>query len=446
MKTLAKGILTVALIFSINFVFGQMGVEDGSRYGHGEDSIRCIRNMSLYREYARQKNYDLAKEPWAIVFTECPKATKYMYLDGIKMIEADIKKAEDDVQKEVLIDSMMKIYDQRIKYYKQKGFVLGLKGVDYIKYSKNTVENMQKGYGFLKESVKLQKQKSGPAELLTYMQASNSLYKAQAIEAGDVVADFGAIIEITDLVIKSGSKKAKNMKMVKASVEKIFEESGAANCDDLVPFYAKKYEETPEDAEFLKKATDLLRSTKCTDSDLFFNMAEKLNSIEPSAKLAKELAKISNQKDKLEVAARYYKQAIEMQNDNIEKANYYLELGDVTRRLGNYSQARTYALNSIELNPANGYPYLLIGNIYAASSKSCGEDDFEQKTVYWAAVDKFAKAKSIDPELASDANKFIEAYRPHFPDTETIFFYGLKVGDTYTVGCWINEATTVRSR
>jgi tetratricopeptide (TPR) repeat protein len=411
MKTLAKGILTVALIFSINFVFGQMGVEDGSRYGHGEDSIRCIRNMSLYREYARQKNYDLAKEPWAIVFTECPKATKYMYLDGIKMIEADIKKAEDDVQKEVLIDSMMKIYDQRIKYYKQKGFVLGLKGVDYIKYSKNTVENMQKGYGFLKESVKLQKQKSGPAELLTYMQASNSLYKAQAIEAGDVVADFGA-----------------------------------ANCDDLVPFYAKKYEETPEDAEFLKKATDLLRSTKCTDSDLFFNMAEKLNSIEPSAKLAKELAKISNQKDKLEVAARYYKQAIEMQNDNIEKANYYLELGDVTRRLGNYSQARTYALNSIELNPANGYPYLLIGNIYAASSKSCGEDDFEQKTVYWAAVDKFAKAKSIDPELASDANKFIEAYRPHFPDTETIFFYGLKVGDTYTVGCWINEATTVRSR
>ena len=135
-----------------------------------------------------------------------------------------------------------------------------------------------------------------------------------------------------------------------------------------------------------------------------------------------------------------------MQSDNIEKANYYLELGDITRRLGNYSQARTYALNSIELNPENGYPYLLIGNIYAASSKSCSEDKFEQKAVYWAAVDKFAKAKSIDPELAVDANKFIEAYRPHFPDTETIFFYGLKVGDTYTVECWINEKTTVRSR
>jgi len=446
MKTLAKGILTVVLIFSINFVFGQKGVEDGSRYGHGEDSIRCIRNMSLFREYVKQKNYDLAKEPWKIVYTECPKATIYLYINGISMIEADIKKTDDEVQKEVLVDSMMKIYDQRIKYYGKKGFVLGDKGVDFVKYSKKTVENMERGYRYLKESVKLEKQKSGPAQLLTYMQASNSLYQAQAIEAGDVVADFGAIVEITDPIIKSGSKKAKNMEMVKASVEKIFEESGAANCDDLVPFYAKKFEETPDDVEFLKKATDLLRTTKCTDSDLFFNMAEKLNSFEPSAKLAKELAKISNQKENLEVAARYYKQAIEMQTDNIEKANYYLELGDVTRRLGNYSQARTYALNSIELNPENGYPYLLIGNIYAASSKSCSDDDFEQKAVYWAAVDKFAKAKSIDPELASDANKFIEAYRPHFPDSETIFFYGLKVGDTYTVGCWINEATTVRSR
>jgi hypothetical protein len=121
-------------------------------------------------------------------------------------------------------------------------------------------------------------------------------------------------------------------------------------------------------------------------------------------------------------------------------------LGDVTRRLGNLSQAKTYALNSAELDASSGYPYLLIGNIYAAASKSCGEDDFQQKAVYWAAVDKFAKAKSIDPALTDDANKFIEAYRPHFPDNETIFFQGYKEGDKFTVGCWINEVTTVRAR
>ena len=446
MKKLAKGILAVFLILTISSVFGQKGVEDGSRFGHGEDSIRCIRNLSLYREYVKQKNYEPALESWKIVYRECPKASLYIYIDGIKMIEADIKKATDAIQKEALIDSMINIYDQRIKYYGKRGYVLGNKGVNFIKYSKNTIENMQKGYGCLKESIEIEKYKSRPAQLLTFMQASKVLFTANVIEGGQVVSDYGMVIEIIDKVIADNSKNAANMKKAKPSVEQIFELSGAASCEDLVPFYTTKFEETPEDKEFIKKATDLLRTTKCTESELFFNMIDKLNSIEPSAELAKELAKISKQNENLEGAARYFKQAIEMQNDNIEKSISYLELGDITRRLGNYSQARTYALNSIEMDPNNGYPYLLIGNIYAASSKSCSEEEFEQKAVYWAAVDKFAKAKAIDPELTEDADKFIEAYRPHFPDNETIFFYGLKEGGIYTVGCWINEKTTVRSR
>jgi len=447
MKTLAKGILTVILISTITFVFGQKGVEDGSRYGHGEDSINCIRNLSLF--HGNVKNRDLGEitsNSWAIVYAECPKASKYIYIDGIKLIEKTIKETTDEAQKEVLVDSMMRIYDKRIIHYKQEGYVLGNKGVDYIKYSKNSPENMKIGYDFLKKSIELEKYKSGPAQLLTFMQAYKALYKSQSIEGGEVVSDYGMVVEIIDAVISKGGKNKPKLEKVKPSIEQVFETSGAASCEDLVPFYAKKYEATPDDIELLKKATGMLRSTKCTDSDLFFNMAEKLNSMEPTAELGKELAKLNNQKENLDAATKYYKQAIEMQDDNIEKANYYLELGDVTRRLGNYSQARTYALNSIELNPENGYPYLLIGNIYAASSKTCSEDEFEQKAVYWAAVDKFAKAKAIDPELTVDANRFIEAYRPHFPDSETIFFYGLKVGDSYTVGCWINENTTVRSR
>lgn len=447
MKTIAKGILTTLfLTLTIGFVYGQKGVEDGSRFGHGEDSIRCIKNLSLYREYARQKNYDIALDFWVIVYTECPKASRYIYIDGIKMIESAIKKEEDPAQKEILLDSMMRIYNKRIKNYGQKGFVLGNKGIDFIKYSEKTVENMQKGYDCLKESITLEKYKSGAAELLTFMQASNSLFQANAIEGGQVVEDYATISEIADYIIANKKKGWQNVEKAKPSVDQVFENSGAAQCENLIPLYAKKFEETPEDTVFLEKSTNMLRATKCTESKLFFNMAAKLNSLAPTAKLAYELAKLTNKSDKLEDATRYYKQAIELEIEDVQKAKYYLELGDVTRRLGNYSQARTYALNSIELDATSGYPYLLIGNIYAAASKSCGEEEYHQKAVYWAAVDKFIKAKSVDPELTEDANKFIEAYKPHFPDNETIFFNGDKEGGSYTVGCWINEKTTVRAR
>lgn len=446
MKTLAKGILTaLILIFTLSFTYGQKGVEDGTKYGHGQDSINCIKNLSLFREYAKQKNYDLALDPWTSVYTECPKASKYIYIDGIRMVEKKIKASEGEERK-VLLDSMMNIYKKRIKYFSEKGKVLGYMGEDFFKYCEKTPEYVQIAYDYLTEAMELEKDKTSAPQLLAYMQASNILYKTGNLEAGIVVSDFGKVMEIAEYVVNNKKKGYKNMTKAIPSIEKIFEDGGAANCDDLVPYYANKFEETPEDVEFLKKSSTLLRTTKCTESDLYFDLIVKLNSLEPTSELAYEIAKMTNMAEKLDDATKYYLQAIELEADDILKAKYYLELGDVTRRKGDYPQARAYALKSIEFDATSGYPYLLIGNIYAASSKSCSEEEFEQKAVYWAAVDKFMKAKSVDPELTADANKFIEAYKPHFPDNETIFFYGLKSGDSYTVGCWINEKTSVRPR
>ncbi|MEE4197417.1 MAG: hypothetical protein V2I54_07215 [Bacteroidales bacterium] len=444
MKTITKRILTTLfLTLTVGLTFAQKGVEDGSKYGHGEDSIRCIMNLSLYREYVKQDNYKLSKDPWAIVYQECPKASKYIYIDGIEMIEDAIEKEQDEGKKEILVDSMMRIYDKRIKYYGQKGYVLGKKGTDYIKYSKNTSENMEIGYNWLKQSIKLEQKESGPGELVTFMQASKFLFSANKISAGQVVEDYGFVSEVIDKILSNGKKGS--IERAKDVVDKVFESSGAASCEDLIPFYTDKFEQNIEDVEFLTKATDLLRSTKCTDSDLFYKMAKQLNKLSPNAELAYEIAKLSSKKEKFDEATKYFKQAIELQDDILEKAQYYLELGDVTRRMGNYETAKNYALKSAELNPESGYPYLLLGNIYAAGNKTCGEKEFEHKAVYWAAVDKFIKAKQIDSELTDEADKFIEAYTPHFPNQEDAFFEGYNNGDTYTVGCWINETTTVRT-
>ena len=56
------------------------------------------------------------------------------------------------------------------------------------------------------------------------------------------------------------------------------------------------------------------------------------------------------------------------------------------------------------------------------------------------------KAKSVDSNVADEANGQIATFSAHFPATDEIFFEGLEVGATYTVGGWINERTTIRSR
>jgi hypothetical protein len=120
-------------------------------------------------------------------------------------------------------------------------------------------------------------------------------------------------------------------------------------------------------------------------------------------------------------------------------------LADTYRNLKNFPKARSYAVQVTELRPEDGNPYILIGDLYAASAKECGSDDLTTKVAYWAAVDKYYKAKSIDPSLEDAANERINTYSKVFPSTETVFFHDLKEGDSYTVGCWINETTTVRA-
>ena len=91
-----------------------------------------------------------------------------------------------------------------------------------------------------------------------------------------------------------------------------------------------------------------------------------------------------------------------------------------------------------------GKPVILIGDIYAAASKDCGSNIFEQGMVFSAAIDKFIQAKNIDSSLADAANKKIATYSKYLPSNEDAFFSGATEGSAYQVGCWINESTKVR--
>ena len=67
------------------------------------------------------------------------------------------------------------------------------------------------------------------------------------------------------------------------------------------------------------------------------------------------------------------------------------------------------------------------------------------KTVYWAAVDKFKKAKQVDPSVEAAANEYINTYSKYFPTKEERFdLPGEFSGSTYYVGGWIGETTSVR--
>jgi len=117
-------------------------------------------------------------------------------------------------------------------------------------------------------------------------------------------------------------------------------------------------------------------------------------------------------------------------------------MAECHRNLGQYAAARDAANKILRLNPNSGVAYILMGDIYIASLSSCNTDI--PGAIYWAAADKYARARSIDANVAEVAQKKLSDAAARFPKIETYFQLGYEKGQSYRIECWINDTTTIR--
>jgi len=414
--------------------------DDESKYG--KDSVTCVRNLSIYREFFRQKNYTDALDPWRWVFFNCPFSSQNMYLDGVVIFKELFNVEKNAEKKEKHVDTLMMIYDQRIKAFGREGFVLGRKGVDLFYMSPARLED---AYKLMTKSIEMEKNATKADVLTAYFQSAIKLGANEKFGKGIIIDAYIIVSDIIDYNLKNNQKDSAFFNPTKANVELLF--APLATCPDLIGIYTKKYEQTPDNKELLVNISTMLSKYNCVEEELFFKATESLHKIDPTANSAYLMGKMLLARKQYTKAADYLQEAVKLfkEDDNDKKADALLQLAEnYFRNLNQLVRARTYALQALEVRPNDGRPLILIGDMYASSATSCGENELEKKVAYWAAVDKFIKAKNVDPTVESVASQRIQTFSQYFPNDEIIFFYNLQKGQSYTVGCWINETTTVR--
>ncbi|MBP6870566.1 MAG: hypothetical protein KBC43_01040 [Bacteroidales bacterium] len=443
-------VITFSLIFAGIPSVNSFGQEDQGAGKYGTDSLTCITNISLYREFFKQwKASDYKSEtihdlipPWRWVFLNCPRGTQNTYIDGAKIVSFLVETTSDPDVRDKYIDTLMMLYDQRIQYFGKEGFVLGRKGVDLFTYRPADVEKI---YEYLKRSVELEKENTAGPVLIYYMNSAVNLAKSGKSDSTVIFDAYDVSSEIIDKNLKTNEgneEEKKNWLTIQSNVELILEPF--ATCPDLVTIYRKKFNQTPDDVELLKKISNLLEQKKCHTDPFYFETTVKLYELEPSPESAYMIGKMLLNEGKYAEAIDYLKQA-EKLNDTATVQKSYMYIAKAYQALNNYPSSRAYALKAAALDPTDGDPYMLIGDLYAASARDCGGNDLTNHVAYWVAVDKYQRAKQVEPELGPEADKLIYTYSAYFPATSTIFFYTLKEGDIYRVECWINEDTRIRA-
>ena len=441
-----------ALSLSATAVFAQKGVEDGSRFGHGQDSLNCLKNISIYTEYVKTNNFKDAFNPWKAVFDEAPLAQVGTYTNGAKILRALIATEKDGAKQKEYFNLLMKVHDQRIQYLDglnslvkkpvTKGDIIGAKAHDY--FTMGGADNNE-AYAMFSEAVASEKQNLPYYVMMEFIDASARKVKADDTHREQFVQDYIAASGYANEALKAATKESakKNYQVAKENIDAHFINSGVATCDNLQAIYAPKVEENKTNLEYLKQVMKVMKMLGCTEAEAYFAASELAHAIEPTAETAIGCGYMYYKKGDFDKCISYFDNAIELEQDPIQKADYCYSAAAVLFANKQLSKAKQYARKSIELNGSNGKPYILIAQMYASSPKWSDEASLN-KCTFFAVIDKLQKAKSVDESVTEQANELIRTYSGYTPKDEDLFFIGLKKGDAVTIGGWIGETTTIR--
>lgn len=418
-----------------------------------QDSLDCINNNYIYQDFYNQKNYEDAYGPWNNVLKVCPRNQLNLYIRGAVILKSLISQAKTPEQEQKYLDELLALYDKRTEAFGQEANNIAHKAKDLSEIRPNEKERIYKLY---KEAVEkggkngielddqfkllyfkscfeyLQSIKANEEQMSTLFDAYDYTSSAleislnQSKESGDT---------------KTSSKVESYIEALEKSIEPF------ASCEKILPIFQAKYDKDSTNIDLLKRITTNLERKGCTKSDLFFKSTQTLHKLEPTSKSAFMLGQMFAVKGDEKTASIFFKEALDKAEDNETKAKACYLWAQTLMSSNQYSSAREAFYQVLDYDKSKeGQCLYYIASMYLSSAASCASHEGKIRGAAWAAYDKAERAKALDPSIAEKCDALMRSAIGQWPTKENAFFYEISERQPYTVGCWINESTTVRLR
>ena len=409
----------------------------------------------IYRDFLRAGDYEKSYEYWQKVYAVAPSADgkrNTVYSDGIRFYENFLRQETDSVKREEYIDQIFLFYDEIEECYGDKAsFAEARKAFDLYYNYKNRA-SQEEIYGMIKAIIDKDGVETPYFVINPFAALLVDMYEAKKIEMEEARKYVALLKEtVAHGVANCKGKACDSWTLIEGYTPERLEffESvdGFYDCQYYVDKYFNLFEDHKDDCTIVKEVYAYLLQGNCPKDHP--QMAEVYayaleNCVE---KGALRLAYDALDQKRYAESIGHFEDYINESDDSAKKAKYALVIAKIYYgSLRNFSKSRAWARKAASFRSNWGEPYILIGRLYASSGPLCGPGrGWDSQIVVWPAIDKWKYAKSIDPNSAKEANKWIGQYARFMPSKEDIFQRNLKEGSTFKVGCWIQETTKIRA-
>ena len=397
----------------------------GYSNNNNEDSIKIGKqNISLFQQSLQNQEYGEARINLQWLLKNAPYALTGIYTQGPFVYYNLISKETDQAKKLTYFNEMMEVFAAREKnlealntFAKNKstlGDVLALKADYYNWTAPNTPGSgytLNKSYENYSQAIKMINEKGGReiegSVLQNFFLVSDAMYKSAPnalreqylqdyLDSKDACEK---MLQLAKEAKAEGDEEKANKLVAKydgplALIEKTFAESGAADREQIIGIYTKKFESYKDDINKLNSAINLMAQNDCDDSDIYYQYAEAAYAIEPNFTSAIGLAQKAQTDGEMEKMLDYYNKALELASSDANRGVICLKIAYALTKGKQYTGALTYAQKAIGYNPdIAGKANLNMANVYALLGQ------------YPEALENCTKASEADIALSGAADR-----------------------------------------
>ncbi|TRX52220.1 hypothetical protein FNH22_22645 [Fulvivirga sp. M361] len=396
------------------------------------DSAKAKEMHALYMDALRQNDHKNALNPIQWLLKEAPDLNRSIYIHSEKIYENLIFSEKDSIIRQALQLKQLEMYDQRIKYFNDRGKVMNRKAYAAYRYFKDRPDKYSKLFQLFEKAFSFSPQHILKANLVAYMNVIR-LYQSIGGQLGD-----DGVLEryhlISSLIEARGlANKAQDV------ADRLLISMVQIDCDMIENELSRFYREDTSNIVLAKRIIHLCLTFDCKALPVFITAAGTVQQTEPSPALALMLAVIQDKNGDRHKAEKYHLEAVGLSTDLNKKAKACYSLAVHYQHRGMKIKSRAAALECLKYDPGQLKAYKLIGDLYWTSAEDCkiGKSPTYDRAVYIAAYEMYKKAGAIS---------MMEKARQQFPSMDTIFYEEMEVGQNLHLGCWINEDVILQKR
>lgn len=414
----------------------------------GADKPAAELKIALYGDAYKAEKYLEAKTPLHWLLLNAPRVSTKIYVDGVDIYDKLAGKETDPAKKQVLIDSVMAIYDLRIANCGDEAQVIGRKANTMFKFYYKDKTKLASVMAIYDRAYELNKEAMMETNLEPYMKTVqlNATFNKGSMTDEQILDRYDNINSAIDAKLKKATEAGKADEVVKLNAIRVkVDEALTASpvkfdCGMVKSKLEPKFRQNPTDQKLAKKIFTFMLQGKCTDDPLWLETGEVIKDIEPKDfGLIKNLALKHLSNGNSEKAEAFMKEALTLASKPDQKSDALMTLGSIEGKKGNNTGARDYFRQAAGADQANKEAWSKIGDLYYNSFDDCAkrQNMAEDRLVYIAAYEMYQRG--------GDAQGMSKA-KAQFPSKEDLFLLNWKINDPKKISCWVGETVALKTR